>query len=73
MGLVQRSWHSLLNAYRPLKKPSNHHFTYTEGLIGAVAMDKYGSPLPKETLIFARPRIPFLFGTIGTLKYDDKP
>ena len=51
----------------------NHHFTYIEGLIGAVAMDKYGSPLPKETIDLCKASDAILFGTIGTLKYDENP
>jgi len=51
----------------------NHHFTYIEGLIGAVTMDKYGSPLPKETIDLCKASDAILFGTIGTLKYDENP
>ena len=36
----------VLNA---IAKRFNHRFTYSEGLMGAVAIDKTGSPLPDET------------------------
>lgn len=51
----------------------NHHFTFTDGTIGGVAMEQYGKPLPDETTSLCRASDAILFGTIGTLKYDSNP
>src|SRR5690606_33664826 len=51
----------------------NHHFNFTEGVIGGVAMEQYGKPLPEVTTKLCRDSDAILFGTIGTLKYDSNP
>ncbi|MBT8314817.1 MAG: 3-isopropylmalate dehydrogenase [Maribacter sp.] len=50
-----------------------HDFTFTEGLIGASAMEKMGSPIPEETLELCRASDAILFGAIGTEEYDNNP
>jgi len=50
-----------------------HEFTFTEALVGAVAMDKTGDPLPEETLALCRESDAVLFGSIGDPKYDNDP
>lgn len=47
--------------------------TCNEALIGAVAIDETGSPLPEETLTICREADAILFGTIGHPKYDNDP
>lgn len=51
----------------------NHSFTYVEGLIGATAIDKTGTPLPDETLALCKTADAVLFGAIGDPKYDNDP
>src|SRR5690554_3753665 len=51
----------------------NHHFIFTEGVIGGVAMEQYGKPLPDVTTDLCRASDAILFGTIGTLQYDSNP
>lgn len=51
----------------------NHEFIFKYGLIGAVAIDKTGSPLPYETLTLCRNSDAILFGAIGDPKYDNNP
>lgn len=51
----------------------NHRFTFTEGVIGGVAMAQFGKPLPEVTADLCRNSDAILFGTIGTLKYDSNP
>lgn len=48
----------------------NHSFEYTEALIGGVAIDKFGVPLPDETLEIARNSDAVLLGAVGDWKYD---
>src|SRR4028118_632323 len=50
-----------------------HHFKYTYGLMGAVAIDKTGNPLPDETLQMCLKSDAILFGAIGDPKYDNDP
>lgn len=50
-----------------------HKFNFSEGLIGAVAIDRTGSPLPDDTLALCRQSDAVLFGAIGDPKYDNDP
>lgn len=49
----------------------DHKFTYKQADIGAVAIDKTGSPLPDETLELCKTSDAILFGAIGHPKYDN--
>lgn len=60
----------VLNA---IGKKFDHDFLYQEGLIGAIAIDKSGKPLPDETLSICRDSDAILFGAIGDPKYDQDP
>ena len=51
----------------------NHTFTFTKGLVGAVAIDETGDPLPEETLRVCHEADAVLFGAIGHPKYDNDP
>ncbi|PNW44153.1 UNVERIFIED_CONTAM: 3-isopropylmalate dehydrogenase [Euhalothece sp. KZN 001] len=48
-------------------------FTFTEGLIGGVAIDKTGNPLPQETLDICRESDAVLLAAIGGYKWDNLP
>lgn len=50
-----------------------HNFTYTKALVGAVAIDETGDPLPQETLEICAKSDAILFGAIGDPKYDNNP
>ncbi|WP_018616543.1 3-isopropylmalate dehydrogenase [Segetibacter koreensis] len=50
-----------------------HNFKYQYGLMGAVAIDKTGNPLPDETLQICLKSDAVLFGAIGHPKYDNDP
>ncbi|GGD37635.1 3-isopropylmalate dehydrogenase [Muriicola marianensis] len=50
-----------------------HEFQFTEALVGAAAIDKYGDPLPKATLDVCKKADAVLFGAIGDPKYDNDP
>jgi 3-isopropylmalate dehydrogenase len=50
-----------------------HTFLFNEGLIGAVAIDKTGNPLPSVTLNLCHDADAVLLGAIGDPKYDNDP
>lgn len=50
-----------------------HTFTYDEALIGHVAIEATGNPLPDETLEKMRKSDAVLFGAVGHPKYDNDP
>ncbi len=50
-----------------------HDFTYDEALIGHVAIEATGEPLPDETLEKMRASDAVLFGAVGHAKYDNDP
>lgn len=51
----------------------SHEFNYTYCLMGAVAIDKTGNPLPDETIEVCLNSDAILFGAIGHPKYDNDP
>ena len=51
----------------------NHEFTYDEALIGHVAIEATGNPLPDESLEKMRKSDAVLFGAVGHPKYDNDP
>ncbi len=51
----------------------NHTFSYTEALVGAIAIEKTGNPLPTETIEICKNADAILFGAIGDPKYDHNP
>ena len=56
-----------------IAKIYHHEFTFKYGLIGAVAIEKTGSPLPDETLNLCQKSDSILFGAIGDPEYDNDP
>ncbi len=51
----------------------NHNFNFTHCLMGAVAIDKTGDPLPQETIDSCLKSDAVLLGAIGHPKYDNDP
>src|ERR671939_1121035 len=50
-----------------------HEFTYDEALIGHVAIEATGNPLPDESLEKMKNSDAVLFGAVGHPKYDNDP
>ncbi len=50
-----------------------HDFNYKEALVGAIAIEKTGNPLPDETIKICEETDAILFGAIGDPKYDNNP
>ncbi|RLJ69937.1 3-isopropylmalate dehydrogenase [Hydrogenivirga caldilitoris] len=51
----------------------NVKFEYKEGLIGGIAIDETGTPLPDETLELCRDSDAVLLGAVGGPKWDNLP
>ncbi len=51
----------------------HHSFTYEHALMGAVAIDETGNPLPDKTLEICKSSDAIMFGAIGDPKYDNDP
>ena len=50
-----------------------HTFDFTDALIGAVAIDETGDPLPEATVEACKASDAILLGAVGTPKYDNDP
>jgi len=50
-----------------------HEFSFDYGIMGHIAIEKTGKPLPEETLEKAKNSDAILFGAIGHPKYDNDP
>tara|TARA_R110002073_G_scaffold40547_5_gene115216 strand:+ start:355836 stop:356954 length:1119 start_codon:yes stop_codon:yes gene_type:complete len=51
----------------------DHTFIFKDALVGAIAIDKTGDPLPEATLKICSETDAVLFGAIGDPKYDNDP
>lgn len=49
----------------------NHHFEFTESLIGGIAIDQTGNPLPDETIETCQKAEAVLLGAVGGPKWDN--
>jgi len=67
---VTRQSIKVLNAVASKYRQS---FNFTFGLMGAVAIDKTGDPLPQQTIDLCQKSDAVLFGAIGHPKYDNDP
>jgi len=56
-----------------IAKNYQHSFSYEYALMGAVAIDETGNPLPDETIKICLSSDAILFGAIGDPKYDNDP
>jgi 3-isopropylmalate dehydrogenase len=50
-----------------------HQFEFTKAIVGGVAIEETGNPLPNETLEICKNANAILFGAIGDPKYDNNP
>lgn len=50
-----------------------HKFNYTEVYMGGCAIDKYGEPLPQETIDICKKSDSVLLGAVGGPKWDNAP
>jgi 3-isopropylmalate dehydrogenase len=62
-----------IKVLQAVAKKYHHSFTYEHALMGAVAIDESGNPLPDKTLEICKSSDAILFGAIGDPKYDNDP
>lgn len=62
-----------LKSLKAIETKFGHTFTYEEGLVGAIAIDKTGAPYPDETHKLCMESDAVMFGAIGDPKYDNDP
>jgi len=60
-----------IKVLRAVAERHGHHFYFEQALIGGVAIDATGSPLPEETLQACRRSDAVFLGAVGDPKYDD--
>ena len=60
-----------IKCLKAVSKKFNHIFDIEFGLIGGVAIDSTGNPLPKETEILCEKSDAILFGAVGGPKWDN--
>ena len=61
------------NVLDAIEKKYGYSFTYKDALVGAIAIDQTGNPLPDETIETCKWSDAILFGAIGDPKYDNDP
>ncbi|MDC8003146.1 3-isopropylmalate dehydrogenase [Aureisphaera galaxeae] len=62
-----------IKALKAIALTFDHEFVFRSAPVGAIAIDKTGSPLPDETLALCKASDAILFGSIGDPKYDNDP
>ena len=60
-----------IRALQAAVEGAGHEVTLEYGLVGGVAIDATGAPLPSETLELCRSAEAVLFGAVGDPRYDD--
>lgn len=59
-----------IKVLKSIETKFDHNFNFEYGLIGGVAIDKTGKPLPEETLTLAKKSDAVYLGAVGDWKYD---
>jgi 3-isopropylmalate dehydrogenase len=72
-GIGPEVLNQAVKCLQAVEETFNHTFEYKEGVVGAIAIDKTGNPLPNKTLQLCKDADAILFGAIGDSKYDNDP
>ena len=64
---------SAMNVLTKIGERYNHKFNFTQSICGGAAYDKYGEPLPKESLDICLKSDSVLLGAVGGPQYDSLP
>lgn len=70
-GIGPEVMRSALKVLDAIAQRHNHEFRFEEGLIGGVAIDRTGNPLPDETLRQCEAADAILLAAVGGPKWDD--
>ncbi|MFM2268233.1 MAG: 3-isopropylmalate dehydrogenase [Bacteroidota bacterium] len=62
-----------IKVLKSIAQTYGHNFQFHHALVGAVAIDETGNPLPNETIDICNECDAILFGAIGHPKYDNDP
>ena len=62
-----------IKVLQAIGKKYKHSFSFDNALMGAIAIDATGNPLPKKTIDICKSSDAILFGAIGNPKYDNNP
>ncbi|MFK7002066.1 3-isopropylmalate dehydrogenase [Flavobacterium oreochromis] len=62
-----------IKTLKAIEEVYGHSFVFKEGIVGAIAIDHTGNPLPEDTLELCKKSDAVLFGAIGDPKYDNDP
>lgn len=62
-----------INVLNAIAEKSDCKFDFKNGLIGGIAIEKTGNPLPQETIDLCKASDAVLLGAIGDPKYDNDP
>ncbi len=62
-----------MNVLTKIGERYGHKFNFTQSICGGCAYDKYGEPLPKESLDICLASDSVLLGAVGGPQYDNLP
>ncbi|HXE07842.1 MAG TPA: 3-isopropylmalate dehydrogenase [Acidobacteriaceae bacterium] len=72
-GIGPEVTHEAVNILKAVAEFGGHDFTFTPLLVGGIAIDKTGSPLPTETLEASLESDAVLMGAVGDNKFNALP
>ena len=72
-GIGLEVTHETLKVLSAIALKFQHNFNFTQCLMGGIAIEKTGDPLPQETLDSCLKSDAVLLGAIGLPKYDNDP
>ena len=72
-GIGPEIMQEAVKVLKSVERQFGYSFTFSEGLIGGIAIDETGEPLPDETLEMSKRADAVLLGAVGGPKWDQNP